>query len=368
MIKNGWLIGVVSFLFLMTSVHAQEKTFTVVIDPGHGGKHPGAKGSLVNEKTITLAVALKLGQLINANHKDVNVIYTRKTDVSVDLSERADIANRNKADLFISIHANAPKNRSQVNVQGAETFTLGLAETEENFEVAVMENSVILMEDNYLQRYGGFDPNSSESYIMFEFVQNKNMEQSVEFASEVQKAFAAAKRVNRGVKQAGFLVLRAISMPGVLIELGFMTNKQEEQYMRSTEGQNQLAKSIYTAFKKYKEANTHKPGVTASTTSPISSTSPISPISSTSPASPTTNSTEGKIVYKVQILTSDKQLPANSPFLKGYKAEWYKDGSLYKYTYGESTDLKTIQTIQKEVSKDFKDAFIIRMKDGRRLK
>ena len=342
-------------MFLLTPGISADPVFTVVIDAGHGGEYPGAVGSIVKEKAINLAVALKLGALITANHKDVNVIYTRKTDVAVDLAERADIANRNKADLFISIHTNSV-DKSRSNVIGAETYILGLDKTEENLEVAIRENAVILKEDNYLQRYGGFDPNSSESYIMFEFMQNMNMEQSVDLASEIQKSFAAAKRVNRGVRQNIYLVLWLTSMPGVLVELGYLSNKDEEKYLNSATGQNQLAQSIYTAFKKHKDQYGPKQGVTASTLSSISSASTASPTSSA-----------GTVVFKVQILSSDKQLPTNSPALKGYKADWYKDGALYKYTYGESTDLKTIQTIQKQATKDFKDAFVIKMQDGKRI-
>jgi len=373
MIKIGWITGVLALLFLFIASPVQVKAFTVVIDPGHGGKDPGAVTSQGYEKAINLAVALKLGELITANHKDVKVIYTRKTDVFIELYERAAIANRNKADLFISIHTNSVKNRSKV--QGAETYTLGLDKTEENLEVAMRENSVIMLEDNYRQRYGGFDPTSTESYIIFEFMQNRNMEQSVALASDIQKSFAAAKRIDRGVRQAGLWVLRETGMPGVLVELGFISNKQEEQYMRSTAGQNQLAKAIYSAFKTYYQRHNVTAAKTSSTVSPTSPISPASPISSTSPTSPTSpppegspaSSSQGAIIYKVQILSSDKQLPANSPRLKGHKADWYQDGNLYKYTVGESTDLQTIQNLQKKVSKDFKDAFIIRMKDGKRL-
>ena len=342
----------------MTPVYATDKPFTVVIDPGHGGKDPGARGSLVNEKAINLAIALKLGALITSNHKDIHVIYTRKTDVFVGLMERAEIANRNKADLFISIHTNSVKNRS--NVIGTETFTLGLANSEDNLEVAMRENAVILDEDNYLQLYGGFDPNTTESYIMFEFIQNQFMEQSVMLASEIQTSFTSAKRVNRGVKQAGFLVLKLTSMPGVLVELGFISNKEEERYLRSAEGQNQLSKSIYTAFQNYIEKYSPKQVVTSSNTNATST--------GQSMASATANNrTTGQIIYKVQILSTNRQLPANSPLLKGYQAEWYKEGNVYKYTVGESTDLASIQKLQKQVAKDFKDAFVIRMRDGKRL-
>ena len=240
-----------ALFFFLPGLQAREKTFTVVIDAGHGGKDPGARGANVNEKEINLAVALKLGRLIENNAEDVRVIYTRKTDRFIELDERANIANRNKADLFVSIHTNAVKRGS--TVQGTETYTLGLARSEENLEVAMSENSAILLEDNYQQRYEGFDPNSSESYIIFEFMQNKHMEQSISLASEIQKSFGACKRVDRGVRQAGFLVLRKTSMPSVLVELGYISNRQEEQFMRTAAGQNKLAEALYDAFCKYKK-------------------------------------------------------------------------------------------------------------------
>ena len=233
---------VIALFFVLPVTQAKENTFTVVIDAGHGGKDPGARGSSINEKAINLAVALRLGSLISEKHDDVKVIYTRKTDVFIELDERANIANRNKADLFISIHTNAVKRGSSVS--GTETYTLGLARTDENLEVAMRENSAILLEDNYLQKYEGFDPTSSESYIIFEFMQNKHMEQSISLASEVQKCFASAKRNNRGVRQAGFLVLRKTSMPSILVELGYISNPAEERFMRTKEGQNKLATAI----------------------------------------------------------------------------------------------------------------------------
>jgi N-acetylmuramoyl-L-alanine amidase len=372
------LAGLLFFLSLwMPVVQAKEKTFTVVIDAGHGGKDPGSVGSLVKEKAINLAVALKLGEMISAGHEDVRVIYTRKTDVFLELNERADVANQIKANLFISIHTNSVKKGNPI---GAETYTMGLATTEENLDVAKLENSVILLEDDYEQRYGGFDPNSSESYIIFEFMQNKHVEQSVFLASEIQKAFSSSKRVNRGVRQAGFLVLKATSMPSVLVELGFISNKDEQQYMMSEAGQKQLARSIYYAFTKYKsDYNRKKGGYTDLLPPPplnvdpkIISSSPEetskSSASQTKLSSSSGGQGNGTIVYKVQILTSDKILPANSRLLKGYKADYYQDGKLYKYTYGESSDMKNIQRTLKEVSKDFKGAFIIRTKDGKRIK
>lgn len=232
-------------------VSAANKKFTLVIDAGHGGHDAGAKGAFSMEKNINLNVALAFGRYVESNCPDVKVIYTRKKDVFIPLHTRADIANRNKADLFISIHTNAvPRAKT---VRGLETYTLGMHRAGTNLEVAKRENSVILIEKDYKQRYEGFDPNSSESYIMFEFMQDKNMAQSVELARFVQKrACASANRQNKGVKQAGFLVLRETSMPSCLIELGFITTRDEEEYLNSSNGIDRLGYGIYQAFLDYK--------------------------------------------------------------------------------------------------------------------
>ncbi|MBO4642791.1 MAG: N-acetylmuramoyl-L-alanine amidase [Bacteroidaceae bacterium] len=228
------------------------QAYTLVIDAGHGGKDPGAIGRKSKEKNINLAVALAFGKLVEQNCPDVKVIYTRKTDVFVELDERANIANRNKADLFVSIHVNSTAAKS--GPQGTETYTLGMHRAADNLEVAKRENSVITLESNYEQKYEGFDPKSSESYIIFELMQDKNMEQSVNFAKLVQQQFkSTAGRVNKGVYQAGFLVLRATSMPSALIELGYINNVSEEAYLMSAAGQSAMAKSIYNAFKAYKK-------------------------------------------------------------------------------------------------------------------
>ena len=230
---------------------AKSKKFTLVIDAGHGGHDTGAVGSLTKEKTINLNVALAFGRLVERNCPDVKVIYTRKTDVFIPLHTRADIANRNKADLFISVHTNAlPKGRIS---RGLETYTLGMHRAADNLAVAKRENEVILFEKDYKQRYQGFDPNSSESYIMFEFMQDHNMAQSVELAKFVQKRTCAqAGRQNKGVKQAGFLVLRETSMPSCLIELGFISTPDEERFLHSSSGVNSLGQGIYLAFLDYK--------------------------------------------------------------------------------------------------------------------
>ena len=378
----GLLIALFSLLFVN---QVEGKDFVVVIDAGHGGKDPGAKGRAINEKTINLSVAQKLGSLITQNHKDVKVVYTRKTDVFVDLDERANIANRNKADLFISIHTNAVKRGSAV--AGTETYTLGLARTDENLEVAMRENSAILLEDNYLQKYEGFDPNSSESYIIFEFMQNKHMEQSISLASEVQKSFVSAKRKNRGVRQAGFLVLRKTGMPSILVELGYISNPAEEQFMKGAEGQRKLAAAIYNAFTKYKrEYDRKKGGVSGKAfTAPLieikeEKSDPIEqPVEAPKKdVKTTTKKTEkassskelkGVVVYKIQILTSDKKLSANSKLFKGYKnVDYFVEKGIYKYTYGEMTDFNAIRKLRRQVARDFKDAFIVAFKDGKKVK
>ena len=225
--------------------------FTLVIDAGHGGKDPGAQSKTGKEKNINLAVALAFGKLVEENCKDVKVVYTRKTDVFVELNERANIANRAKADLFVSIHTNSTA--AKVGPQGTETYTLGMHRVADNLAVAKRENSVIMLENDYEEKYEGFDPNSSESYIIFELMQDKNMERSVKLADLVQKQFrTTAKRVDKGVHQAGFLVLRATSMPSVLIELGYINNPTEAAYLTSTAGVNALARCIYNAFVAYK--------------------------------------------------------------------------------------------------------------------
>ena len=253
------------YLFILcmcvtATVVAANKHFTLVIDAGHGGNDAGAVGKITKEKTINLNVALAFGKLVEQNCPDVKVIYTRKTDVFIPLHTRADIANKNKADLFISIHTNAlPKGRIS---RGLETYTLGMHRAADNLAVAKRENEVILYEKDYKQRYQGFDPNSSESYIMFEFMQDHNMAQSVELAKFVQRrTCASAGRLDKGVKQAGFLVLRETSMPSCLIELGFISTPDEENFLNSTAGVNQLGRGIYQAFVDYKRKYDTNPSV-----------------------------------------------------------------------------------------------------------
>lgn len=332
--------------------------FIVVIDPGHGGNDPGAIGTRGKEKNINLNVARKLGRLIEDNCNDTKVVYTRKSDIFVPLHRRAEIANNAKANLFISIHTNAVARKNSY-VKGTETYTLGLHRTEENLEVAKKENSVILIEDDYKQRYAGFNPNSSESYIIFEFMQDKNMSQSVNFATLIQQNFKSYNRIDKGVHQAGFLVLRETSMPSVLIELGYISNPSEETYLLSDKGTTDLANAIYRAFINYKgNSSKIKPTtITSNTRQEI-----------TTPKEKETKETS-KIKFKIQILASDRVLPQKSKQFKGLKpVSWYKENGLIKYTYAEDEDYNKILKIKRKiVDPKFKDAFIIAFKNDTKI-
>lgn len=367
------------------------KDFVVVIDAGHGGHDPGAVGKISKEKNINLNVALKLGNMIKKNCDDVKVIFTRTKDVFIPLNRRAEIANNAKADLFISIHTNALANNR--TAKGASTWTLGLAKSDANLAVAQRENSVILYESDYKTRYAGFNPNSAESYIIFEFMQDKYMEQSVHLASLIQKQFRhTCKRVDRGVHQAGFLVLKASAMPSILVELGFISTPEEERYLNSEEGTGTLAKGIYRAFLTYKKEHEirltgvsrtiipddeemsenelaaqqpkeDKPDSAPDQTELVAQAKPQQrPITVES----ATNS--GEITFKIQILTSSSPLTKNDKRLKGLKdVDYYKEKGLYKYTYGASTDYNKVLRNKRAITDKFKDAFIIAFRDGEKM-
>ena len=259
--RNPWarFVGILILFLIMgwgsgacVASAATKRPFVLVIDAGHGGKDAGAVGQLTKEKDINLNVALALGRLVEKNCPDVKVIYTRKTDVFVTLQGRAEMANRNKANLFISVHTNSSP-VGKVAPMGAETYTLGMHRAADNLEVAKRENSVITQENNYKQTYHNFDPRKSESYIIFEFLQDRNMQQSVDLARAIQRNYTSSGRKNKGVHQAGFLVLRATSMPSVLTELGFISNAEEEKFLHSQEGVATLARAIFEGFKAYRQ-------------------------------------------------------------------------------------------------------------------
>lgn len=366
---------------LFPQMHAAENRFTVVIDAGHGGYDPGAIGKRGKEKNINLSVALKLGKLIKQNCPDTRVVYTREKDVFIPLHRRAEIANDAKANLFISIHTNSVASKNS-KVSGTETYTLGLHRTQENLEVAKKENAVILIEDDYKQRYAGFNPNSSESYIIFEFLQDKNMAQSVNFATKVQRCFRNANRTDKGVHQAGFLVLRATSMPSVLIELGYITNPTEEAYLMSERGSSTLAKSIYQAFLNYKGgkvSTTQLADETDTVSTPVeveettASSQPQTPVVRKQKTAPVQDnapaSVSGKPVFKIQILTSNRKLSSNSKQFKGLTpVDSYEENGIIKYTYGADTNYNKILRLKRnKVDSKFKDAFIIAFKNGQKV-
>lgn len=358
-----------------------EKKFTVVLDAGHGGHDPGAIGRRGKEKNINLSVALKLGRLIEDNCPDTKVVYTRKKDVFLPLHRRAEIANNAKANLFISIHTNAIAARNS-HIRGTETYTLGLHKTQENLEVAKKENAVILIEDDYKQRYAGFNPNSSESYIIFEFMQDKNMAQSVDFATLIQRHFKRCNRVDKGVHQAGFLVLRETSMPSVLIELGYISNPSEETYLLSDNGSSNLANAIYNAFLNYKSKNGYgniniSENIVDETNIVINETNDnriedienVECNNNDNNESLITATQNESPVFKIQIMTSDKKLSSRSKQFKGlFPVDCYKEKGLYKYTYAEDTNYNNVLRIKRtKVDRKFKDAFIIAFKNGEKM-
>lgn len=334
-------------------------TFTLVIDAGHGGKDPGAVNGKKQEKTINLDVALKAGKLIESKCKDVKVIYTRKTDVFVELSERAAIANRASADLFISIHTNSTKSTS---AYGAETFLLGVEEkrTSANLNVALKENEAILYENDYETKYAGYDPGSAESMIIFEFMQNEHQKESLRMAELVQDQLTGhAKRHDRGVHQAGFLVLWKNAMPSILVELGFISNTNDMKYMTSDAGASELAESIYLAFSKYLDE-------TRNQSRPTFSESQTQKEESDSKASEATGSQVGT-VYKVQFLSSGTQIKLSDKKFDGLDdVECRKEGNLWKYTSGSTQSYEEARKILAQVRKKYKDAFIVTFQDGAR--
>lgn len=346
------LLFIICLFLLCPGLSDASNAFVLVIDPGHGGKDAGAVGSRAKEKDVNLAVSLLAGQYIKEAHPDVKIIYTRNKDVFIGLNERAAIANKANANLFISVHSNAVKNKS---VKGAEVFTFGISRTQENLEVAKRENAVILLEDNYEQKYEGFDPNSSESYIIFEFMQNMYVEQSIHFASLIQSRLVShAKRGDRGVKQAEYLVLRQATMPRVLVELDFISHPEAERYLVSKKGQQEMARSISNAFTAYKKKYDQQ-----------ENTTPVQTLAATPPQ---TEAQGTGTIYKVQILTSGTKLPDNSSLLKGRKADYYQENGTYKYTVGASSDQKAIAELRKTLLNDFKDAFVVTFENGIKVK
>ncbi len=404
--------------------------FVLVIDPGHGGKDYGAIGKITNEKSINLAVARLVGEIIDDEFDDVKIVYTRKSDTFISLKERADIANKAGGNLFISIHVNSvgKKSKNRTTVKGASVYTLGLHKSASNLEVAKRENAVITQESDYSTKYQGFDPNSTESYIVFEMSQNKHMEQSVAFAQEIENELIEnAGRANKGVRQAGFWVLWATGMPSVLIELDFICNPSQEKFLASDKGQKKLAMSIVNAFKRYKasydkstkapitenrisddgddnkdkskqkidkpkkkrgkkskkdkkETDRHELIISETATPPDNDANINTAVAEAKPEtepnetdstpgnnSKSTNSVAGKI-YKVQFLTSARLYGKGDKSFKGlYPVSRYKENGVWKYTFGKASTWREAEKILKKIKNKFPDAFIITTRDGKRL-
>ncbi len=328
---------------------AQKKAnFVIVIDAGHGGKDIGARGVVENEKDITLDVALRFGQLIEKNFKDVQVIYTRKTDVFLELWERARIANKNHANLFVSIHCNSAANKS---AYGSETFVMGLRRMEENMEVSKRENSVILLEDDQ-ERYQKFDPNDEEAVIAFEIMHSAYLDQSIKYASLVENEFSRGGRSSRGVKQNIFHVLRENASPSVLVELGFISNPDEGTYLSTEKGKQERAESLFQAFKKYKQEYDEKDGRIVVEEKPKEVEKPVA-----------------GLTYKIQILVSKNKYAPSAKQLNGLTdVEVVQAGDLYKYYYG-NTNLASErdQLLNYAIKKGFKDAFVVEFVNNEKL-
>ncbi|MDD5507350.1 MAG: N-acetylmuramoyl-L-alanine amidase [Bacteroidales bacterium] len=388
--RSGLNFGILCLiLFIYPAAFAQNnltRIDRVVIDAGHGGEDPGALGKHCREKDIVLAIAMKTGEYIEKNMPDVNVIYTRKSDVFIELYKRAQIANESHADLFISIHCNA---NPRTTPYGAETYVMGLHKSEDNLEVAKLENAAILLESDYTANYEGFDPNSDEAYIVFNMYQNIFLEQSLAMAVNVQDQFRErVGRNDRGVKQAGFLVLYRTTMPGVLVETGFLSNAEEEHYLMSEEGQVYLASAIYRAFRDYKNKmessvsdllsgagknreTTDLPKAPSEKTTgkPDKSLNPAPSDKQAAKTSDAQAASRDNVFFRVQFYSSSKKLPLNSKLFKGIQdVREYSHGGLYKYTAGNESTLEKASSLCKTIrSKGFNDAFVVAFQNEMRI-
>ena len=412
---------------LAATAIAADRKFTLVIDAGHGGKDPGTIGKYSKEKTIALNVALAFGRYVEKNCPDVKVIYTRKTDVFIPLKERAAIANRNKADLFVSVHVNSVQSRKPVT--GLETYTMGMRRSDEKLSAAMRENEVILIESNYKQNYSGYDPRSPESMIMFEFINEKNMAESVEMAQLIQRnVCSTAGRPNKGVKQDVFLVLRETSMPACLVEVGYISTPSEERYLNDKNNIDAMGRGLYQALVAYKNkrvggkaAQQPKSKAQASVpqqpqaqpepkaepkpeakpepkpkaeakpepkqavkSEPKAEPTPLAQLPDTAradslpaqpalaqqpvQAAPPAAESAGEPVFKVQLFISPRRLAKNARQFKGRTdIDSYEEGGMIKYTVGASTNYNEIYRLRKEVLEQFPQAFIIAFRDGQKM-
>ena len=344
-------------LALMLSLPLQaEKQYTVVLDAGHGGQDPGAVGRFSQEKDLNLKLVLKIGEQINERYPDVKVVYTRSTDVFIPLQTRADIANKNNADLFLSVHTNSAESKA---ASGVETFILGTEKMEKNLDVAMRENAVMKLEADYKTTYQGFDPNSIDSYIMFELMQNSYMDQSLQFATQVQQRFVNhLNRDDRGVRQAAFWVLLKTACPSVLFEMGFISNPEEERFLNQDASIAQMANAIVNAFGAY----THKQAVRKETLAIDSiPNSPSTQKDSTISQSIVQSSIEPTTFYAIQICASKAPLAANDPRLKGQACDTIHAGEWIKYYTAADSDRSKVAQALPELNQLFPDCWIIKI-------
>lgn len=370
-------------LLLITAVEAQDNGLVrkVVIDAGHGGRDPGAIGKYSKEKDIALSIALKTGHYIEKYLPDVEVIYTRKTDKFIELYKRTEIANKNNADLFISIHCNAI---GSSKIYGAETYVMGLHKSKENLEVAKLENASILKEENYIDQYEGFNPNSPEAYIIFNLYQDAFLDQSLNFASMVQDQFRERVGLkDRSVMQAGFLVLYKTTMPAVLIETGYLTNKQDEKFLTSEKGQVYIASAIYRAFKEYKKKieKNYSPEKLIAENQPLKENNktggdPTDKVPQKTPIEEDNKNNKeepapvkDELIFRVQFATSKTDKSLYSSDFNGLTNIWkYHHNGLYKYTTGSLSSFNAANKLKNQVrNKGYKDAFVVAFLNNQRI-
>lgn len=362
-LARGFVLLVITLASLSsTHIFAQKKTYVVVVDAGHGGKDPGGVANGYKEKDVALDVSLLLGEQLGKN-EEIKIVYTRKKDIFIGLWERGRIANKAKADLFVSIHCNTVVSSKPY---GTETFVLGLASSKQNLEIAKKENAVILLEDNYKEKYKGYDPNSPESFVGLTLMQEENLDKSFAIASEVQKNFKNnLKRKDRGVKQNNFVVLHQTYMPSILIELGFLSNKIEGRYLNSKKGQKELAGQIANAIKKYVK----QLQLNTISTDDILVVEEKSDVKKEDKEPQTNTVIEEDVLFKIQIASSKKRIRTKSYNFKGLKdVERVKVGKFYKYYYGHSSDYQeTKKAFGKAKKKGYSSAFIVAFKNGEKV-
>lgn len=366
-------LGLFFFCFLSCFcevAQAETKDFVLVIDAGHGGKDPGAVGRFGKEKDINLNVALRFGRTVEKWIPGVKVVYTRTTDRFLKLYQRAEVANNANADLFVSIHTNSVSSYRSTT-KGMSTYILGFDKAAKNLAVAQRENAVVTYESDYKTRYQGFDPKSDESYIIFELMQDKFYEQSEHFAQMIQARKPSSRR-DKGVRKGPFLVLKETAMPSVLVELGFISQREEERYLMSSKGRKEVALSIYYAFKAYKaEYDKRQKALNQQVMIETHKASQTTSVSTLSNAKTTTSISTSKeqVVYKVQLcaLPVKKDL-TKSPFKNLSKMGVYKQKGLYKYTCGDNASFDKVNRLRRSLSKRFPGCFVVAFKNGKRIK